>query len=79
MSKTLSLKMRDDVFEETEQVLHDLQLSRNAYINNAVELYNRLHRRGTLRKQMVKESRAAYATSAEVLEEFEQLQDETAE
>jgi hypothetical protein len=79
MSKTLSLKMRDDLFVETEKLLHEIHQSRNAYINNAVEFYNRLNQRRSLRNQMVNESRAVYRTSTEVLDEFEQLQDEIPE
>jgi len=79
MSKTLSLKMRDDLFVETEQLLHEIHQSRNAYINNAVALYNRLNQRRSLRNQIVSESMAVYKTSSEVLDEFEKLQDEIPE
>jgi hypothetical protein len=79
MSKTLSLKMRDDLFVETEQLIHEIHQSRNAYINDAVAFYNRLQNRQSLRKQLVKESRMVYRTSTEVLDEFEQLQDEIPE
>jgi hypothetical protein len=79
MSKTLSLKMRDDLFVETEQLIHSIHQSRNAYINDAVAFYNRINQRRSLRNQMVNESRAVYRTSAEVLDEFDQLQDEIPE
>ena len=79
MSTALSLKMRDDLFAETEQLLSNIHQSRNAYINDAVAFYNRLNNRRSLRQQLVKESQAVYRTSAEVLDEFEQLEDEIPE
>ena len=79
MSKTLSLKMRDDLFVETERLIHDIDQSRNAYINDAVAFYNRVNERRSTRQQLVRESRMVYKTSAEVLDEFEQLQDEIPE
>ena len=38
--KTLSLKLDDNVFEETEKVVSDLNLARNRQINEALTLYN---------------------------------------
>ena len=36
MSKTLFLKLKDDVFEETEDILDCIHKPRNEYINEAV-------------------------------------------
>ena len=42
MSKLLSLKMREEVFRETEEILQHLRKPRNAYLNEAIDLYNKL-------------------------------------
>ena len=43
--KTLSLKLDDIVFEETEQLLETIKKPRNRYINEALQYYNRLQKR----------------------------------
>lgn len=74
--KTLSLKLDDDIFEETEEVLSNLNLARNRYINDAVKLYNQLNKRQVLRKKLTKESTLVTQSSAEVLAELEKIADE---
>lgn len=43
--KTLSLKLDDAIFEETEEVLKEKGMARNRYINEAVDFYNRYYHR----------------------------------
>ena len=43
--KTLSLKLDETVFNETEQVLLHIKKSRNRYINEALEFYNKIQKR----------------------------------
>lgn len=74
--KTLSLKLDDAVFEETEQVVAKLQLARNRYINDALSLYNKFNKRLVLKKKLAKESQLVLQSSSEVLAEFEKLVDE---
>jgi hypothetical protein len=74
--KTLSLKLDDEVFEETEQVISQLKLARNRYINEALELYNKFNKRRFLKKQLAKESKLTAKDSMQVLAEFEKLIDE---
>ena len=74
--KNLSLKLEDDIFRETEKIVGEVKKSRNRYINEAVEFYNRLHRRRLLSRQLSKESRLVSGDSMEVLREFEKLHDE---
>ena len=74
--KTLSLKLDDHVFEETEQVVSELKLARNRYINEALTLYNQFNKRRFLKKKLAKESRLVSQSSLEVLAEFEKLADE---
>ena len=38
--KTLSLKLDDNIFDETEDVLTKVKKTRNRYINEAVDYYN---------------------------------------
>ncbi|MFN4885786.1 MAG: hypothetical protein ACK5EW_09345 [Bacteroidota bacterium] len=74
--KNLSLKLDDDIFLETEKVIEKLGTTRNRYINEALAIYNKYYNRKMLREQLVKESRAAYGSSKEILDEYESLIDE---
>jgi hypothetical protein len=74
--KTLSLKLDDNIFNETEVVLAKVKKSRNRYINEAVDYYNRINRRSLIAKKLAKESRLVKKESLAVLAEFETLQDE---
>jgi antitoxin component of RelBE/YafQ-DinJ toxin-antitoxin module len=74
--KTLSLKLDDNIFEETEKVVSELNLTRNRYINEALSLYNQFNKRRVLKKKLAKESRIVSQTSREILAEFEKLADE---
>lgn len=74
--KTLSLKLDDSIFEETEEVVSQLKLTRNRYINEALSLYNQFNKRRVLKKKLAKESKLVHLSSAEVLAEFEKLKDE---
>jgi len=73
--KTLSLKLDDAVFEETEEVLSELKVARNRYITEALKLYNQYNKRRVLKKKLAKESVLLRQSSAEVLAEFEKLAD----
>jgi len=75
MSKTLSLKMRDDVFSETEEVIGTIHTSRNAYINDALSFYNKFIKRNLVKKQLKKESGAVLESSLEALRELELIED----
>ncbi len=74
--KTLSLKLDDKIFEDTEAVTAKLNLARNRYINEAVSLYNSFNKRRLLKKQLSKESNLVSSDSMEVLAEFEKFVDE---
>lgn len=73
--KTLSLKLDDTVFQETEQVVTKLKKPRNRYINEALLYYNRLQRKRLLAKKLEVESKLVQAESLKVLAEFENLDD----
>ena len=74
--KNLSLKLDDEIFLETEKVVEKLGTTRNRYINEALAIYNKYYNRKMLRDQLVKESRAAYSSSRDILDEYERLIDE---
>ncbi len=75
MSRTLSLKMRDDIFSETEEVVKTIHTSRNAYINDALSFYNKFMKRRILKKLLKKESILVSETSLEALQELELIED----
>jgi len=74
--KTISLKLDDNIFDETEDLLTKVKKSRNRYINEAVDYYNRINKRNLITKKLAKESRLVKQESLAVLLEFESLQDE---
>ena len=78
MSKLLSLKLKDDVFIEAEEILRQNQKRRNAYYNEAINLYNKLWKRKLIKKALAEESALVKDESLIVLEEFEQIEDELA-
>ena len=74
--KTLSLKLDDNIFDETETLLTKVKKSRNRYINEAVDYYNRVNKRNLIARKLIKESKIVQKESLAVLAEFEALQDE---
>lgn len=76
MSKVLSLKLQDDIYQETEAITHKARIARNAYINAAVAFYNKLKKRALLKKELAVESQAVRDNSMEVLKVFEAFEDE---
>ncbi|MFV1950870.1 MAG: hypothetical protein ACC630_02760 [Nitrospinota bacterium] len=79
MSKTLSLKLKDEVFCETEDIIHTIHKPRNAYINDALSFYNKFINRKILKGLLKKESRMVSASSIEALHELELLEDDIPE
>jgi predicted transcriptional regulator len=75
MSKNLSLKLQDEIFVETEQVLRKVKRPRNAYINEAIHFYNKLMSRRLLKNKLIRESNIVAADSMAVLEEFEKFEE----
>ncbi|GIZ07358.1 ribbon-helix-helix domain-containing protein [Flavobacterium sp. NG2] len=69
--KTISLKIDDEIFGETETILESLNKPRNRYINEAIEFYNKLNRKSLLAKKLKFESKLVAENSMDVLKEFE--------
>ena len=75
--KTISLEIDELILEETESILLRNRKPRNRYINEALSYYNNhIQKRILLEKVLLQESRAVYASSLEVLKEFESIEDE---
>lgn len=76
MSKMISLKLQEQIFEESEEIVAQLGIARNRYINDALKLYNAHQRRKLLRSQIAKESQQTRKHSLEVLAELDALDDD---
>lgn len=79
MSKALSLKIRDEIFDEVEEIIKKLDTQRNAYINRALEYFNLMNRREFLKDSYIRESKMVSNNSLEILEEFEQFEENITE
>ena len=71
--KTVSLKIDDSIFGETEKILSKIKKPRNRYINEAIDYYNRLQKRALLEKKLKKESDLVKVDSMAVLKDFEEI------
>jgi predicted transcriptional regulator len=71
--KTVSLKIDDSIFGETEKILTRIKKSRNRYINEAIEYYNKFQRKQILEEKLKKESSIVKADSMSVLNDFEEI------
>ena len=75
--KTLSLQIDEATFDETEEILQNINKPRNRYINDAIQFYNKFQRRKLIENQLKRESKLVAANSMEVLGDFEIFEDET--
>ena len=67
--RTISLKLDDSIFEETQTILSTCKKPRNRYINEALSYYNRVQARQQLEQTLLRESQAVYASSLEVIKD----------
>jgi hypothetical protein len=72
--KTVSLKIDDSIFSETEKILSRIQIPRNRYINEAIKNYNRIQKRQILEKKLKDESYLVREESINILSEFERIE-----
>jgi len=72
--KTVSLKIDDSIFEETEKLLSRIKKPRNRYINEALDYYNRFQKRLILEKKLKAESELVKTESLSVLKDFEGIE-----
>ena len=73
--KTLSLKLDDSIFQETEKLVKENKQTRNRYINEALDYYNKIQNRKILARKLETESKLVREESLIVLQEFEKLAD----
>ena len=71
--KTVSLKIDDSIFGETEKILSRIKKSRNRYINEAIEFLNKILLKQILEKKLRIESGLVKADSMSVLKDFEDI------
>ena len=71
--KTVSLKIDDSIFGETEIILARISISRNRYINEAIEYYNKVQKRQILEGRLKAESELVKKDSMNILREFEKI------
>ena len=71
--KTVSLKIDDSIFGETEKILSTIRIPRNRYINEALEYYNKLQKRQILEKKLKSESELVQKDSMNILKDFEKI------
>lgn len=77
--KTISLKLDDDIFERTENILKQQKKARNRYINEALDYFNKMKEREILKEKLRISSLLVREDNMEVLREFEALEDEIPE
>jgi len=71
--KTVSLKIDDSIFGETEKILTRIRIPRNRYINDAIDYYNRHQKRQMLEKRLKTESDLVKKDSMNVLNDFDKI------
>jgi len=71
--KTISLKIDDSIFGETEKILSGMKKPRNRYINEALDYYNQLQKRLIIEKRLKNESELVKMDSMSVLKDFEEI------
>ena len=74
--KTLSLKLDENIFEETEEMIKLKGIARNRYINEALDFYNQLMKRKALAADFSKASKMVKKSSMQINQEFDNLIDE---
>ena len=76
--KTLSLKLDENIFDETEEILKEKKVARNRYINEALEFYNKFQKRKKLAAEFQKATGLAKESSIEIIAEFDSLMEDEA-
>ncbi|MBS4039865.1 MAG: hypothetical protein KGZ81_04630 [Flavobacteriales bacterium] len=72
--KTVSLKIDNEIFEESEDILSKIKISRNRYINEAIRMFNKIQKRKMLEEMLQNESLLVRDESINVLQEFESIE-----
>ena len=72
--KSISLKIEDSIFDETEKIVSTMNVSRNRYINEALKSFNQTQKRKMLEKKLASESLLVKKESMNILREFEKIE-----
>lgn len=75
--RTISLKIDDSIFGETESIVASMNKPRNRYINEAIAYYNKVQKRKIIAKKLQSESLLVRDNSMSVLKEFEVIEYES--
>ncbi|MCK5136400.1 MAG: hypothetical protein KAR19_11480 [Bacteroidales bacterium] len=71
--KVISLNIDEYIFSETERIVALMKKPRNRYINEAIDFYNKHHKRLMLERQLQKESGIVKEDSMNILRDFEEI------
>jgi hypothetical protein len=71
--KVISLNVNEIIFSETEKIVSLMKKSRNRYINEAIDFYNKHQRRMMLEQKLQKESGIVKEDSLNILRDFEDM------
>jgi len=71
--KSISINIKEPVFEETEKLSSELKKSTENYINEAIEYYNIHQNRKLLAQKLKEESYLVKEESMNVLKDFEEI------
>ena len=71
--KVISLNVNENIFGETEKIVSLMKKSRNRYINEAIDFYNKHQRRMMLEQKLQKESEIVKEDSLNILRDFEDM------
>ncbi len=76
MTKLISLKVDEKLLEELQMLAKQVGTSRNKYINEAINTYNKIQRKEQIRIALQKASMLVREENMRILEEFEALEDD---
>lgn len=71
--KNISLKIDDSIFGETEKILSGTKKTRNRYINEAIDYFNKHQRQLMLEKRLKNEFELVKSDSMFILKDFEEM------
>lgn len=71
--KTIRVKILDDVYQETEKMLEKVDKSRNDYMSDAIDFYNKYQRQLWLEKEFTSDTALAGEDSVEMARDLENL------
>ncbi|MFH1942285.1 MAG: hypothetical protein ABIL68_09280 [bacterium] len=74
--KTISLRIKESIFGETERIVASIKKPRNRYINEALDYYNNIQKRRLLEQRLKAESLLVRKNSMSVLKDFEDIENE---